>query len=153
MPTTLKLPMKPDNFMQLGLRYAHHPAGERNFRSELKTFRSYFGINPSNVAILWGKIREKNLAPRATPTHLLMGLYFLTVYSTDEVSANHFKVHEETYREWSWHMIQVIAKLKPDYVSLRFAFQMCIYAKTIPHLSCCDVFTDQMGKPLEGKQS
>ena len=116
--SSLKLPMKPSNFLQLGLRLTSFPVGTRNVWKDTQAFRLHYKIKPSICAVLWGKILQKDLAPRARPIHLLMALYHLKVYPTDKAGAEFFGVHEDTFREWSTFMTKAIAKLKPEYVSM-----------------------------------
>jgi hypothetical protein len=113
----MRLPMKPSEFLLLGKRVTQR-ADSRCFSTELRRFRAFFGVSPSTCALLWGRIRAQDFAPRATPRHLLWGLMHLNLYLTEEVVAGFLGVDEGTYREWSFLMVQVIGRLKPFYVSL-----------------------------------
>ena len=137
--------MKPSNFLQLGLRCTNNPAGNRNSRAELAAFRSYYAIKPSHCSILWGMILQKDLAPGARPIHLLMGLHFIKVYATDKAAADHFGVHEDTYRKWSSFMVNAIGKLKPNYVRM-IGFDTSDTSDSASHV--CTHAADQMGKSL-----
>jgi len=111
----MRISTKPTEFMSLGRRITHR-ADERCFSTELRRFRSFFGVSPSTCAFTWGKIRALGLAPRARPVHLLWALLFLTVYDTEEVIAGFLGVDERTFREWSFELTKVVAKLKPHVV-------------------------------------
>ena len=61
------------------------------------------------------------MAEIGTPeyAHLLWGLYFLSVYDTDHVSAiNVGGVDEKTYRKWAHPFVEAISFLKYPVVSL-----------------------------------
>ena len=109
--------MKPSAFMALHLRITHRNDA-RGFTTDLKQFRSFYGCSPSNCAILWAKIRQKKLAPRAEPKHLLWALMFLKLYNTEEAFAGFLGVDKDTFSEWLFHLVKAIAKLRPDYVSI-----------------------------------
>ena len=98
--------------MSLGRRITHQADGHC-FSTELRRFRAFFGVSPSTCAFVWGKIRSLGWAPRARPVHILWGLLFLNVYDPEEVIAGFLGVDEQTYREWSFVMVKVIARLKP----------------------------------------
>ena len=111
----MRIPVKPTEFMSLGRRITHRADG-RCFSTELRRFRAFFGVSPSTCAFLWGKIRTHGLAPRARPVHLLWALLFLNLYDPEEVIAGFLGVDERTYREWSFELVKVIARLKPHVV-------------------------------------
>ena len=113
----MRIPVKPSQFMSMGRRITNR-ADERHFSTELRRFRAFFGVSPSTCALTWGKIATLGLAPRARPVHLLWALLFLNLYDPEEVIAGFLRVDERTYREWSFDLVEVIAKLKPYYVSL-----------------------------------
>lgn len=92
--------IKASAFLSIGKRITHR-TNERCYAKELERYRAFFGISPSNTSLLWAKIREKKLAPRASPVHLLWGLLFLKVYSTESIIAGFLGVDEGTYQEWS----------------------------------------------------
>ena len=106
--------------MSLGARITHR-SNDRSFATELRHFRAFFGISPSTCAFTWGKIKELDLAPRAQPVHLLWALLFLHIYETECVIAGFLGVDEQTYRQWSFELVEVIAKLKPHVVRRQFA--------------------------------
>jgi len=112
---TMRISMKPTEFMSMGRRITHQADG-RCFSTELRRFRAFFGVSPSTCTFLWAKIDTFNLAPRARPVHLLWALLFLTVYDTEAVIAGFLGIDEQTYREWSFELVKVIAKLKPHLV-------------------------------------
>jgi len=111
------LAIKPAEYLALGLQIAHGRPGDRCFRTELRHYRACYGVSPTTTAITWSKIQANKLTPRARPRHLLWALFLLTVYAKEEVCANFFGVHEDTFREWAFELIKAIAMLKTDYVS------------------------------------
>ena len=115
---TLRITLKPSFWIRVGLEITYGQlAGDRCFTSELKSFRSLFFIAPSNCSLLWAKIKQQNLAPRAKPEHLLWALLWLKLYATDEVLAGILGVDEDTFRERTFEMVRAIQGLKPFYVS------------------------------------
>jgi len=106
--------------MSLGRRITHQADGHC-FSTELRRFRAFFGVSPSTCAFLWGKIKALGLAPRALPVHLLWALLFLNLYNPEAVIAGFLGVDEQTYRQWSFELVEVIAKLKPHVVRRQFA--------------------------------
>lgn len=112
----MRISIKPSRFIELG-RAITHRADKRCFPTELRRFLAFFGVSPSTCSLVWGKMHSLGLAPRARPVHLLWGFLFLNLYDPEEVIAGFLGVDEQTYREWSWEMVVLIAKLKPYYVS------------------------------------
>ena len=132
---TMRIPMKSTQFMSLGRRITHRAGPHRCFSTEYRRFRAFFGVSPSSCALVWGKIRTFDLAPRARPVHLLWALLFLNLYDPEEVIAGFLGVDEQTYREWSFEVVKVIAKLKPHYVSCLRAIRCMLaqYCSTVAH--------------------
>ena len=108
--------MKPDDFLSLGLRITNKVPNERAYSTELDHYKTFFGVSPSNTAIIWAKIRQYDLAPRAKPSHLLWAFMWLFVYAGDKVLAAFLAVDVDTFTMWSYEMTKAIAKLKLHYV-------------------------------------
>lgn len=77
-------------------------------QTELRRFKSIYGVSPSICTVLWDKIYDI-IPPGSHPHHLLYGLRFLKTYSTESVSACAEGCTEKTFREWSWIMINCLA--------------------------------------------
>ena len=121
----MRLSLKPSYFLRVGLKITYgETAGDRCYASDLKSFRALFYITPSDCALLWAKIRQQDLAPRAKSEHLLWALLWLKLYAAEEVLSKLVGVDEDTYRERVFEMVQTIAKLKPHYVSAIFIYNL-----------------------------
>ena len=115
----LGLPWKPLAFLRLGLDVGYgKPANERCFSSEVKAFKSLYHPSPSTCSLVWAKLQQKKIVPRAKAYHLLWALAWLKTYATDKALSEMFNVHEDTFREWSFALVEAIAMLKPDYVRM-----------------------------------
>ena len=72
---------------------AFHRLGEglvlhRGYRLTIRQFKAFFGCSPRVVAALWNRIDRKGLAPAEfLPSHLLWTLFFLKLYSSEDVLA------------------------------------------------------------------
>ena len=88
-----------------------HSRARRNRR-----FRSFFGTSVETCADLW-YLCHNALHPDAWPMHLLWTLVFLKQHNTEEVNASLAGVHEDTFRDWVWHVLNVIDSI--NYVSTR----------------------------------
>lgn len=117
---SLRLPIKPAAFLQMGLRMAGVSEGRQASASNMRHYRSYFHITPSHSSILWAKMLQKKCLPAgARPIHMLWGLLFLNVYTTEQILADIANVDPKTYRYWATALVKSIAKLKPEYVSVQ----------------------------------
>ena len=94
------------------------PVNERCFSSEVKAFKSLYHLSPSNCSLVWAKLQQKKIVPRAKAYHLFWALAWLKTYATDKALSEMFNVHEHTLREWSFALVEAIAMLKPDYVRM-----------------------------------
>ena len=83
--------------------------------SNIRLFRSCFGVHPCICATLW-RNSVQFLPTSAQPKHLLLTLRFLKTYNTFEILAGVFSVDEKTAWKWVWIMVDVVADLK--FVSL-----------------------------------
>lgn len=93
----------------------------RNSRSNVtreRRFRAFFGTSPTVCSQIWGLLTHP---PRAQAVHLLFGMLFLKVYSTEHIHASLCEVDERTFRHWSWIYIEKIASMK--IVSFVFIFE------------------------------
>ena len=83
-------------------------------KTEMSRFRSMFGCGPSICAKLWIRISlAMEIANGGKPHHLLWALMFLKLYCAESVLASLAgRVHEQTFRKWSWYFVDAIANLQ-----------------------------------------
>lgn len=106
----MALPASPSLFMfyaQSILQKANHGSRE----TELRRFRSLFGVSPSTCAHVWQAMRNE-IPPGGRPIHLLWALLFLKVYSTENVNSLISGADEKTFRKWTWIFVELIADLE-----------------------------------------
>ena len=82
-------------------------------------FLSTFGCNPKDCVELWRVLVIFGRVPRATRTvHLLWLLFFLKHYNIMAVNANIVSVTERTFREKVFGLIDALAPLVSQFVSV-----------------------------------
>jgi hypothetical protein len=69
-------------------------------------------------------VKQGAMPAKAAPKHLLWALFFLKVYTTENVAAVIMCCDEKTIRLWSWVMVGAIAGL--DCVS-SFCLDICLF--------------------------
>jgi hypothetical protein len=90
----------------------------RKWESKDKQDRLYslFGANSKVITVIWKEI-QKHIDEDVFRKHLLYGLLFKKVYSTEEV---HCAIvgwpSVKTFREKAWHIVECIAELKPKFI-------------------------------------
>jgi hypothetical protein len=81
-------------------------------------FKSLFGANSKVITVIWKEI-QNHIDEDIFRKHLLYGLLFMKVYSTEEV---HCAIvgwpSVKTFREKAWHIVECIAELKPKFILL-----------------------------------
>ena len=87
-------------------------------RTSIRCFRSVFGVSPEACSIIWRHLNSKN-TDGLEPRHLLIGLLFLKVYSTETVHAAILGLDEKTLRKWQLITISCLSQL--DLVSGKFS--------------------------------
>jgi len=94
------------------------PSAKLN-RTFERRWNSAFGALPGVCCILWNKIDPMRTMPKGVqPKHLLWGLLLLTVYETEENSAQRAgNVDEKTFRKWSHLFVEAMSFLEFDVVS------------------------------------
>ena len=75
-----------------------------------RIFRALFGVTSNVCAIIWAKL-EVNVTTDKDPNHLLWGLLFLKVYSTEEVHSSLVGTTVKTLRKWSIPMVERMSDL------------------------------------------
>lgn len=82
------------------------------------TFRAFLGAPIAVITDIWNRI-EANLDTGAMPKHLLWMLVFIKVYSTELVHCSIVGwIHPQTYRKWTWYMLEKVAELKHTVIKL-----------------------------------
>lgn len=74
--------------------------------------RSFFGVGPAHCEIVWNLICHQQSVNDLQPQHMLFGLLFLKLYSTEEIHSHLFRVTRTTFRTLSWRAVHVMAELK-----------------------------------------
>ena len=87
-----------------------------------KRYAAAFGLSPYMTSVLWYRLAEAQqldyvLPPKTLPIHLLWGLLFLKLYSTEHINSLICGVDEKTFRKWVWAVIHAIADLHSKVVS------------------------------------
>ena len=108
--------MNENDFFTKGMSYAQRHNAEEN-KFNLSRFKSYFGTSPRICVILWSKIRENANSANMCYYHLLWGLLFLKLYSSEAVLSGIVGCSEKTFRKYCWKSVISIAELKPQIVS------------------------------------
>jgi hypothetical protein len=84
--------------------------------------KSLFGANSKVIAVIWNEI-QNHIDHDIFRKHLLYGLLFMKVYSTEEV---HCAIvgwpSVKTFREKAWHIVECIAELKPKFILIENRF-------------------------------
>jgi len=80
---------------------------------KLHCFRSFFGMAPSSVAVLWHRI---DLPSKAKPKHLLWALMHLKCYGTEFTMSSLLRITRKTYQKWTRVVVDAIVAIAPDVV-------------------------------------
>ena len=113
-----------ETFLSLGGEYVKRDLKTNNDYS-MRRFVALFGCTPCICSIIFKMMVEHGVAPVSfLATHLLMGLLFLKVYSTEVVHAGMAGVTEKTFRKHSWIAIKTIADLYFSTVSFQKKFKL-----------------------------
>ena len=85
------------------------------------SFCSLFGMEPYFCAILWNKLVDsgwtKYTGKEGKKHNLLWELYFLRVYSKEEVHSSLVDAYEKDFRRWAWFYTEGVANLHRIIVS------------------------------------
>lgn len=79
-------------------------------QSTVRRFKSLFGICPMSCAVLWESLSSSSNF-KGHPHHVLWGLMFLKIYGTEHVHASLAGCHEDTFRKWTWHFIEIVSSM------------------------------------------
>ena len=105
-----------DNIRREWLTVAEPIIGRAAFSTMLFTFSAFFGIDPFLCHSIWTMIAPSILTLGMTThyekKHLLWGLHFLRVYTTERVMAATCRTTPKTFRKWARFSVTQIASLK-----------------------------------------
>jgi hypothetical protein len=73
-----------------------------------RRFAAHFGVAKQTVHILWLHLQSVISDIRIEQKHLLWSLYFLKVYTTNDVSAVHWGVDPKTFSQWVWKILLIL---------------------------------------------
>ena len=77
-------------------------------------FRALFGVSPTVCVDMW---QRSNMGEYLEPKHLLWGLLFLKVYTTETPLCALVGVTRKTYRKWVWEAVRRMSEVYPQVVS------------------------------------
>ena len=79
-----------------------------------RTFKAHFVVSSKVVAKVWNKLERQRLKPdKARPLHLLWFLYWVKVYSSDDVGANFCQCKKrDTFAEWTLRIGIAVSNLR-----------------------------------------
>lgn len=117
----------PETFMALAATLMPGLTRGRSEARRERRFRAKFGTNAQTCADLWC-LCYSYFTNTTVPLYLLWALMFMKCYNAEEVNASNAGVHEDTFRDWVWHVISVIDRV--NYVSLT----ACVIAQLIFYL-------------------
>ena len=90
--------------------------GRVGAKSELsREFKELFGVSPTVCIDIWNR---SNMDNTLEPKHLLWGLLFLKVYTTETPLCALAGVSRKTYRKWMWEAVFKMANVYPHVVSV-----------------------------------
>lgn len=76
-------------------------------------FRRFFGVSPIHCELIWNYIWNQNRrVEEVKPRHLLFGLLFLKIDSTEEVHSKLCNVTRKTFRQHAWITKRLMADIK-----------------------------------------
>ncbi len=111
----------PASFFALGYSIVSGNAGPNETDNALRTFRSFFGVSPTVLSKCWELLTSGNCDGyngKMQPKHLLWACMLLKVYGVEQVHARMAGCSVRTFRKWSFDLIEAIASLLPDVVSI-----------------------------------
>jgi hypothetical protein len=109
---------------------------------EDRRFRGLFGARIEIVLKVWSMLLEDGLRPeKSKPKHLIWTLYFLKVYPREapgcsRVGGSKGAIDPKTLRKWVWLLIERIAELADEVVSIFFVMPTLTSSHTVashPH--------------------
>ena len=104
---------------------------------EDRRFRGLFGARIEIVLKVWSMLLEDGLRPeKSKPKHLIWTLYFLKVYPREapgcsRVGGSKGAIDPKTLRKWVWLLIERIAELADEVVSIFFVMPTLSSSHTV----------------------
>lgn len=119
----------PTSLLSFGLKIAGFGKERQRCRKELSVqrFRAHYGVSHEAIAHLIEDLRKHQPEEVVEVTLLLMGVYWLKVYTTEEVMAGRWGYDEKYCREHSRKYVLRIAALKPVKITFRGLDPRCKY--------------------------
>lgn len=104
----------------MGIDHERHKA-----KSNLRDFRSHYGMNPVIYAHIWYDMQTTNVQEARIDTsqegvclkNFLFALYYLRTYPTEDQLAPRWGLSVKTARKWGWFFLEKIAALRASKVS------------------------------------
>jgi hypothetical protein len=128
--------LQPD-MLKVGLYYGGFDEqwqSRQNFAGRKAKFRSLYGSQPECVSQIWLALQSTTVPAaridpaKTCPSDLLMALYMLKTYSTENVMSGVFKQSNKTVRKVAWAMIAKLQALKAEKVCIKCCY-MFVYLK------------------------
>ena len=122
------------NMLKVGLHYGgfdEHWQSRQNIDGRKAKFRSLYGSQPECVSQIWQALQTTTIpaaqiTAKTCPSELLMALYMLKTYSTENVISGVFKQSNKTVRKVAWAMITKLQALKAEKVCIKCCY-MFVY--------------------------
>jgi len=124
---------QPD-MLKVGLHYGgfdEHWQSRHNIEGRKANFRSLYGSQPECVSQIWLALQSTTVPAaridaKTCPSELLMALYMLKTYATENVMSGVFKLSNKTVRKVAWAMVAKLQALKSEKLSIKLAF-ICLF--------------------------
>ena len=98
-------------FLVLGNEYTKSTKSSSVIK--LRRFINHFGVNPKLIATIWSLIRElKMLRTGCKRKYILMTFCFIKCNISENKAHSMFDVDEKTFREWKYHLMEVMSRMK-----------------------------------------
>ena len=99
------------DFESLGLSLIGRPDSRCGSVTAQRKFCSCFGATTVVCSKLW-KLFPRPHPKKFEPKHMMWGLLFLKLYSTEHVHAGMVETDEKNFRKWAWYSVNTIAEFK-----------------------------------------
>lgn len=95
--------------------------GNRRVPAGRSSYVQVFGVSPNISAMVWMYVRD-SVPVDTMPKHLLWALLLMKTYATEGVNECLAGVHRETFRRWSWLLIEAMS----DMPTVRTTVTACV---------------------------
>jgi hypothetical protein len=106
-------------FERKGLELLNRNSTPYSTETSDQRFKAHFGVPPEICADVWLRLNPPTLPNKATIEHLLWSFFLLRQYPKEAIGATIADVHEQTWRNWSWHFVDRVSQLEVDVVRSR----------------------------------